>query len=126
MEKALCYELETVVTELKGVVYPTNAPESSDKPYLVYMRTGTNIDKTLDGYGDEKELRFMFSIMAESYPAMKSLTDKVEAFLVALPQTSIGKADNVFVDDLVINNISETYEFELGVNRGIIDFTVFY
>jgi len=43
--------------------------------------------------------------------------------LISLPQTQIG---NFFIEDLDINNIHEVYEHELKVNRGIIDFTIYF
>ena len=50
MEIELRYELTNAVPELNNQVYPTNAPEGATKPYLVYMRTGTDLIKTLQGY----------------------------------------------------------------------------
>ncbi len=123
MERALRTALITAVPELTNSIYPTNAPETATRPYLVYTRISTDKVKTLEGYTDKESLSFLFSIMATEYSAMKSLTDKVEAFLIALPKTTIG---TFYIEDLEINNISETYEFELGVNRGIIDFTIYY
>lgn len=125
MEKTLRYELEQHIPELANNIYPTHAPETSLKPYLVYTRINTRIDKTFEGYGDKQELSYMFSVMATKYSDMKSLSKKVEAFLMSIPKTTIG-TENIYVDDLIINNISETWENELRVNRGIIDFTIFF
>lgn len=125
MEKALKYELESRIAELKDEIYPTNAPETSTKPYLVYTRINTDRTKTLQGHIDKQALGFMFSIMATKYSTMKSLTEKVEAFLLSIPNTAIGE-ENILVDDIEINNVSETYEQGLKVNRGIIDFTIYH
>lgn len=65
----------------------------------------------------------MFSIMATRYGDMKRITKKVEKLLISLPQTKIG---NFYVEDIDINNIHEVYEHELKVNRGIIDFTIYF
>lgn len=124
MEKALKYELESRIAELKDEIYPTNAPETSTKPYLVYARIDTDRTKTLEGHTGKQALGFMFSIMATKYGTMKSLRDEVETFLLSMPRTSIGE-EGVFIEDIEINNISETYEHELKVNRGIIDFTIY-
>lgn len=126
MEKALKYELEQRIPELVGNVYPTNAPETATKPYLVYTRINTDKTKTLEGYTGDGALSYMFSCMAVKYGDMKSLTDKVEAFLMALPGTDIGEAQDIHVEDIKINNISEVWEPELKVNRGIIDFTIYF
>lgn len=123
MEKALRYELESRIPELVGQIYPTHAPTTYLKPYLIYTRINTNKLKTLEGYTDKQSLSYMFSCMAKSYADMKSLAEKVEAFLVSIPQTTIG-TENIYIEDVTINNISETWENELGVNRGIIDFAI--
>lgn len=124
MEGALRYELESRIPELVDNVYPTNAPETAIKPYLVYARINTDRTKVLSGYTDKQALTFMFSIMATKYGAMKSLTKKVEDFLLSIPRTTIGE-ENILVEDIKINNIHEVYEHELKVNRGIIDFTIY-
>lgn len=124
MEEALRYELTNRIPELKDEIYPTNAPETSTRPYLVYTRINTNKTKTLEGFTGEQALSFMFSIMATRYGEMKFLTKKVEDFLMSLPGTTIG-TENIFIQDLSINNITETYEHEIGVIRGIIDFTIY-
>jgi hypothetical protein len=124
VEKALKYELEQRIPELVGNIYPTNAPETATKPYLVYARINTDKGKTLEGFTGDQALSYMFSCMARGYGDMKSLTDKVEAFLLSLPGTEIG-ADHTHVEDLNLNNVSEVWEPELKVNRGIIDFTIY-
>jgi hypothetical protein len=125
MEVALRYELIKNIPELADSIYPTNAPEGAEKPYLVYTRISTKKDKTLQGYGNGGALSYMFSIMATKYSDMKSLTKKVEDFLISLPHAGIG-ASKIHIEDLDINNIDEQYEHALGVNRGIIDFTIYY
>ena len=124
MERALRYELENRIPELKDEVYPTNAPETSTRPYLVYARINTDKTKTLNGYTGNETLTYMFSIMATRYGDMKSLTKKVENLLMSLPGTSIGE-ENIYIEDLTINHVTEQYEHELKINRGIIDFTIY-
>lgn len=129
METALRQELETKIEELKpladgtGFIFPTNAPEGVTRPYLVYARISTKKIKTLDGYTGTEHLSYMFSVMATKYGDMKRITKKVEKMLISLPQTQIG---NFYIEDLDINNIHEVYEHELKVNRGIIDFTIYF
>ena len=133
MESALRNELETKIEELKptiesdgtetGYVFPTNAPEGATKPYLVYARISTKKIKTLEGLTGKEYLSYMFSIMATRYGDMKRITKKVEKMLISLPQTQIG---NFYIEDIDINNIHEVYEHELKVNRGIIDFTIYF
>ena len=123
MEIALRNLIESNITELKDELYPTNAPEGHSKPYLVYTRITTNKIKTLEGFTGQEYLSFMFSIMATRYKDMKSLTKKVEDLLISLPGKQLGSFD---IQDLDINNVHEVYEHELKVNRGIIDFTIYF
>lgn len=123
METALRYELIKAIPELNNQIYPTNAPEAADKPYLVYARINTTKVKTLEGMTGKEYLSYMFSIMATSYKDMKSLTKKVEVLLASLPGQTMG---NYYIEDIDINNVTEQYEHELKVNRGIIDFTIYF
>ncbi len=126
IEQALRYEIEQAIPEISGEIYPTNAPETSSKPYLVYSRIQTRKIKTLEGYTNKQALSFMFSIMATKYSDMTSLTKKVEDLLMSMMKQNIGENKEIYVEDIDINNIDETYEFNLKVNRGIIDFTIYF
>ncbi|MSS42465.1 DUF3168 domain-containing protein [Anaerosalibacter bizertensis] len=123
MEVALRNLIENNIPELENEIYPTNAPEGHTKPYLVYTRITTKKIKTLEGFTNKEYLSFMFSIMANKYKDMKSLTKKVEDLLISLPQKQL---DGFYIEDMDINNVHEVYEHELKVNRGIIDFTIYF
>lgn len=125
METALRYEIEKAIPDLKDKIYPTNAPEGATKPYLVYARITTNKLKTLEGHTGKEYISYMFSIMATRYSDMKSLTQRVEDFLMQLPRKAIG-TQQIYIEDININNVAEQYEHELKVNRGIIDFTIYF
>lgn len=125
MEQALRYELVKAIPELANQIYPTNAPEGATKPYLVYARITTRKYKTFEGYTNKQALSYMFSVMATKYRDMKSLANKVEDFLIRLPGTSIGE-DAIYIEDIDINNVHEVWENELKINRGIIDFTIYF
>ena len=126
MEPALRYELVQAIPELNNQIFPTNAPEGAKGPYLVYARLTTDETKTLEGYTGSGTITYMFSIMAKKYSDVVDMRNKVKELLLSLPKTRIGKDSSIFVEDLSINNITEQYEHELGVNRGIIDFTIYY
>lgn len=123
IESALRAKLIEIIPELQDSIYPTNAPEIATKPYLVYARLRTEKIKTLQGITDNEYITFMFSIMAPKYSDMRNLTKQVEDFLISLPKQQIG---NYYIEDIDINNITEQYEHELKVNRGIIDFTIYF
>lgn len=126
LETALRYELIKAIPELNNQVFPTNAPESATKPYLVYMRSGTTLTKTLQGYTGQEDLSFVFNIMAPKYSDMSRIRQKVKEMLLGLPKTTIGGSNRYFVEDLSINTIDEQFEHQLGVNRGIVDFTIYF
>ncbi len=108
MDKVLRHELENAIPELAGEIYPTNAPETSKRPYLVYTRLGSDRIKALDGYADNQSINYMFSIMAKRYEEMQDLRDKLEKFFLTLPNSKN-------IQDITINNIEETYEFNLSL-----------
>lgn len=126
MEEALRYEVMQAVPELTDEIYYTNAPETHSKPYMVSMRTKTNKIKTLEGYTNKQALSFMWSIMATKYRDMKDIRGKLEQLLMNIIKTQIGANGDFYVEDLTIDDINETYEFNLGMNRGIIIFTIYF
>ncbi|GFN35377.1 tail completion protein gp17 [Tepidimicrobium xylanilyticum] len=123
MEIALRNLIENNIEELQNEIYPTNAPEGATRPYLVYTRINTKKVKTLQGMTNKEYLSYMFSIMATRYGEMKKLTKQVEDLLISLPGQKIG---NFYIEDIDINNVHEVFEYELQVNRGIIDFTIYF
>lgn len=123
IESALRTKLIQEIPKLQNSIYPTNAPETATKPYLVYARLRTEKVKTLQGITDNEYITFMFSIMAPKYSDMRNLTKQVEDFLISLPGQTIG---SYYIEDIDINNVTEQYEHELKVNRGIIDFTIYF
>lgn len=125
IEVALRQELIKEIPEFNNQIYPTTAPETATKPYLVYTRLNTRKIKTFEGFTNKQALTFMFSIMAIEYSEMKSLTTRVEDFLMQLPGKAIG-TQQIYIEDININNVAEQYEHELKVNRGIIDFTIYF
>ena len=90
MEAALRYELIQGIPALVNSIYPTNAPLTATKPYLVYTRINTKGNKTYQGYVNGKALSYMFSIMAIKYSDMRTLADQIEALLKSMILTNIG------------------------------------
>lgn len=123
IESALRAKLIEEIPELQDSIYPTNAPETAVKPYLVYARLRTEKIKTLQGITNNEYITFMFSIMATKYSDMRTLTKRVEDFLISLSKRTIG---DYYIEDIDINNVTEQYEHELKINRGIIDFTIYF
>ena len=60
-----------------------------------------------------------------SYSQMKYIVKKIEDIVINLPLRNIGE-DNLYIQDIDITDISEIYEEQLKLQRGIIAFTVYY
>ncbi len=126
IEIALRYEVKQALPELIGEIYPTNAPETCTKPYLVYMRAKTDRVKVLDGYTNKQALKYMFNVMATKYADMIRIRGAIENLILNMPKRYIGETNKIYVEDIEIEDIRETYEFNLSVNRGIIFFTIYF
>lgn len=124
MEKALRYELNQI-PEITNKIYPTNAPEGKEPPYLVYILSRYEQTKTLTEIKNNIEASYLLNVLASSYAQMKEITKKVKDKVLTFHQRNIG-TEGIFIVDLTINNISETYEHELKLYRGIIDITFWF
>lgn len=123
LEKALRYELN-IIPELTNKIFPTNAPEGEKAPYLVYM-TRKKLLKVLDGHTKDREAYVMLNILCNSYAEMKEITSKVENLIISFPLRKIG-GNGPYVQDITLDEITETYENELKLQRGIIPFKICY
>lgn len=123
IEKALRYELNKI-SELENRIFPTNAPEGQKPPYLVYI-TSKKTAKDLDGVTKDRECYVMLNTLCNSYSQMKYIVKKIEDIVINLPLRNIGE-DNLYIQDIDITDISEIYEEQLKLQRGIIAFTVYY
>lgn len=124
LEKALVNELNNV-SEIKDLIFPTNAPEGQKSPYLVYIKTYYNQLKTLDGFTNTIESSYLLNILASKYSEMVLLRDKIKSTILTFPLRVVG-LENIYVEDVTINNITEAYESELALYRGIIDVKISY
>ena len=123
IEKALRYELNKV-SELENRIFPMNAPEGKKPPYLVYITRKRPL-KDLDGVIEDRECYLILNILCSSYLEMKDITKKIEDIIIKFPLKSIGE-ENLYIQDIDITDISESYEEQLKLHRGIINFTVYY
>ena len=123
IEQALRYELSKI-SELENKIFPTNAPEGQKAPYLVYVSSNRYM-KDLDGVTKNRECYLILNILCNSYSQMKDITKKIENIIKNFPLTRIGK-ENLYVQDISFSDVTETYEEQLKLQRGIIPFTVYY
>lgn len=123
IEEALRYELNKI-SELENKIFPTNAPEGQKEPYLVYITSNKPL-RDLDGITEEKECNVILNIFSNSYSEMKEIVKKVEDIIFKFPLRNIGDIP-IYVQDINNIDISERYEEELKLKRGIIAFTIYY
>lgn len=123
MEKALRYELNKI-PELTNKIFPTNAPEGVNPPYLVYITRQRPL-KDLGGTTKDREAYVMLNVLCSSYAQMKEITSKVEKLVISFPLRKIGE-NGPYIEDVTLDDITETYENELKLQRGIIPFKICY
>ena len=124
MDKALRFELNKI-SEFNNKIFPANAPENQKSPYLVYIKSNYKQLKTLEGLKNDTDVSYLLNILSGSYEQLQELTKKVRKQLLTFPLSRIGE-ENIFIQDMTINNIAETYESELKLYRSIIDIDFSY
>ena len=124
MERALIYELKKIA-EIGNRIYPMNIPEGTDRPCLAYNLIGSSEDKDLNGFTGYTESSYMFSVLAPTYKQMVDIRRKVIELVKGFLRRTIGE-QNIYIQDVLIDDPQETYEINLMLFRGIIDFTIYY
>lgn len=125
MDKALRYEINKNIPVIVNKIYPTNAPEGKEAPYLVYIRDAFKQTKDLDGFKKRYEVTYLLNVFGNSYIEMEPLTEQVKNLVISFIDKEIGQ-DGIFVEDVKLNNVTSTYEYELKLYRGIIDATFIF
>jgi hypothetical protein len=125
LDIALSFELEKI-GELQDKIFPGNAPKDEPPSYLVYINYDYKRDKTLEGYGQGIEVHYLLNILSDSYSEMRNMTSLVEKTILTFPLNHIGENREIYIQDVTFIKIGSTFENELGLHRGIIDFKVAY
>ena len=115
IESVIVAELEAI-PELRGNIYPLNAPEHTPLPFCVYMPSGTNEDDSLSGWIGSYETGMEINIIHKSYTSMKSLSSKVVDKLKRMDSAT------VFIEE----NQPEIFEMEIDAYRKIINLRIAY
>lgn len=89
-EQALAYELQAI-NGLSGKVFPQNAEEETEPPFVVYISSEGEPIMTLSGPTDMTELTCEIHIITESYEQLKSLTKAVLDRIRSFFQRAIGQ-----------------------------------
>ena len=82
-EQALAYELQAI-SGLEGKVFPQNARENIEPPFVVYISSEGEQIMTLAGPTDMNEVTCEIHVIAETYEQLKSVTkavlDRIKSF----------------------------------------------
>ena len=123
---ALRAEIINAVPELAGQVWPGSAPKSHSIPYAIYVNMGEIRERYLNSLSQPLGVRVMLNVFERNYDAMRLLRHQAEKFLLGLRFVNIGAEGEWFVNHAEIGTVTETYENEISLHRGIIDFEVFF
>lgn len=124
-EEALRVEL-IKITELNNKVFPLNAKEGTEAPYLVYVSSEGQYDKSLGGFHNTKEVSVELNILHSKYSSMKALSKKVMDKLKTFEKRHLGET-GPFIQELVFENDGvELYEAQVDLYRKKIDIRVYF
>jgi hypothetical protein len=111
-EESLYNELATI-TDLNGEIYPLNADTDTKPPYLVYVSSEGEQERTLDGYVISKEITCELHILHDEYSSLKGLTRQVISLIDTFQRRIIGGSGGVYVQGATYENVHEQFVPEL-------------
>jgi hypothetical protein len=103
-------------------VYPTNAPEGEQTPYLVYFYREIE-NKTLDGYDGLYTANIVLNVFTKTFSEANSKKEILEIMLKHLTDTMLGV---FFIQEISLEETEVIYENQLKVYRGIIPATIYF
>lgn len=103
-------------------VYPTNAPEGEQTPYLVYFYREIE-NKTLDGYNGLYTANIVLNVFTKTFSEANSKKEILEIMLKHLTDTRLGV---FFIQEISLEETEVIYENQLKVYRGIIPATIYF
>jgi virulence-associated protein VapD len=124
LDRALRFELNKI-QKINNKIFPTHAPEGKLSPFLVYIKSNFKQKKTLEGTTNTTEVSYLLNTFSSSYAELQDLTNEVKTQLLTFPFRTIGQGE-IYIQDMTIHNIADTFENELGLYRSIIDIQFFY
>lgn len=121
-EQALVYELQTI-TGLNGKVFPQNAAEDAEPPFVVYISSEGEPVMTLNGATDLTELTCEIHVVCESYEKLKGLTRAVLDRIKSFFQRQIGQ-NGVKIKSVSHVEPIEDFDKDLNYHRSSFDIRV--
>ena len=124
-EAALRTELMTI-TSLNNKVFPMRAPEGTEAPYLIYLTSPGEYDKSFDGWHKSKSVAAELNILHNSTTKLRALTREVMALVMTFEGKALGGTGPV-VDEIVFEGDSvEMYEPQADLYRKVINMRIYY
>jgi len=121
-EEVMTEQLNTI-PDILDKIYPLNAEEGIEAPYIVYLQAGGNEYKSFDGYSGLKKVLFEFNILHNSYTEMKYLTKTVVDKIIDLEETVINGLE---IQGITLEEPVELFEKEIELYRSIITIRATY
>lgn len=114
----------STISGLNGKVFPANAQEGTQVPYLVYTLGRTDRVRELKtGFDGLVERQYQFDIFHTTYSSLKTIMDSVIVKLKSLIGSTIA---SYYIQEVDIINEFEVYEKDVNQYRGTIECILFY
>ena len=124
-EAALRAELVTI-PDLQDKVFPIRAPEGTEAPYLIYLTSPGEYDKSFEGWHKNKAVAVELNIIHNSTTKLRALTREVMALVMTFEGKALGETGPV-VDEIVFEGDSvEMYEPQADLYRKVINMRIYY
>lgn len=121
IESAIYQELNTV-SEIKDKIYPHVAPEITTTPYLVYTKSNSEEEYTLNGVTDNQTVIFDFNLYCKTYSELKSISKKIRDKLLSCFQRDVG---GFFIQSVNLN-MRDLYDSAVNLHRAVFEFEIYY
>lgn len=89
-------------------VFPLVVPEGASPPFVVYVRSGTERERTLNDYVGDPQGTFPVTIYADAYIQTKEIADQIRAAVVSFQGTESGVE---IIEVALADESDETPEF---------------
>ena len=118
-EAALTQELEAI-TDIKNKVFPLQADQKADAPYLVFVSSEGKPYKSLDGFLELKEVSCELNVLNKRYRSMKNLAKEVITKIEGFEGREIGTG-GPYIYEVTYEEPVELWENDPKLYRCIIN-----
>jgi hypothetical protein len=108
-----------------GKVFPSVAQQSTTAPYATYELRGSERKKTLQGHDGNINAPYQLDVFHTSYSLLRDLMLLTIAEIKTWEQTNLG-ATGPYIQAVEIDDEFETFDDEVLLYQGTINFTICY